>query len=134
MFLTKECDYGIRIIRALADGEKKSVETICEIEHIPNKFAYKIIGKLLRAGFVQSLRGRGGGYVLAKPLDTFSIYDIIAVIDGNFILFECLDHKIECPHRQKHGGKLCSVHLEYARIQNIIEHEMQSKTISDIME
>jgi len=28
MLLTKECDYGIRVIRALADGTKKTVEAI----------------------------------------------------------------------------------------------------------
>ena len=133
MFLTKECDYGIRIIRALADGQKKSVESICALEHIPNKFAYKIIKKLHNAGFVQSMRGRDGGYRLVKPLDSFSIYDIISAIDGNLIVFGCLKDDNDCRHRNKGSDKACPVHLEYERIQSVLDSEMRSKTISELM-
>ena len=133
MFLTRECDYGIRIIRALADGQKKSVDIICELEHIPNKFAYKIIKKLHHAGFVQSLRGRDGGYRLVKPLDSFSIYDIVSAIDDNLIIFGCLRVNNNCPHKHKNSDKLCPVHLEYERIQGVLDSEMRLRTLSEIM-
>ena len=133
MFLTKECDYGIRIIRALADGQKKSVEIICELEYIPNKFAYKIIRKLHHAGFVRSLRGRDGGYKLVKSLDSFTIYDIVSAIDNNLLVFGCLKSDNNCPHKGTESDKFCPVHLEYDRIQKILDSEMQLKTISDIM-
>jgi len=35
MFLTKECDYGVRIIRALSHEERMTVEAISTAEHIP---------------------------------------------------------------------------------------------------
>ena len=77
MLLTKECDYGLRIIRALQDKEIKTVLSICEKEYIPYKYAYKILKKLHKAKLVQNKRGPDGGYFLIKPLSSFTIYDVV---------------------------------------------------------
>lgn len=41
MLFTKECDYAIRIMRALSSGELISVSRICEMEHLPSAMTYK---------------------------------------------------------------------------------------------
>ena len=43
MFITRECDYAVRIVRALADGEKLCVSRICEKEALTSAFVYKIL-------------------------------------------------------------------------------------------
>ena len=48
MFITRECDYAVRVIRAL-QGERLSVPEICEKEAITAPFAYKILKKLQKA-------------------------------------------------------------------------------------
>ena len=131
MLLTKECDYGLRIIRNLAEGEKKVVGSICETEHIPYQYAYKILKKLERAGFVKSYKGREGGYKLAKALDTFTILDIASAVDKNLFLFECLREDKPCHF--KVPDTPCAVHMEYERIQNILIREMGRNSISRIM-
>ena len=131
MLLTKECDYGIRIIRTLADGEKKTVETICDIEYIPDQYAYKILKKLERAGFVKSFRGRDGGYQLAMPLDTFTVCDVVSSIDKNLYLNECLREDKECPFKKE--DQLCVVHQELGRIQEVLIGELSSKTIKEVL-
>jgi len=133
IFFTKECDYGIRIIRALASGMKKTVKEICDAEHIPGQYAYKILKKLERAGFVSSLRGRDGGYRLAKSLDTFSIYDIVSAIDENLFIFECLLEGNRCPNNTD-LKQPCAVHIEFDRIQNSLVAEMSKKTMLEIVE
>ena len=47
MLFTKECDYAIRIMRALSDGELVSVSNICAAEQLPSAMTYKITRKLL---------------------------------------------------------------------------------------
>jgi len=131
MLLTKECDYAVRIIRILSDARKKTVKTICDTEYIPEKYAYKILKKLEHAGFVQSVRGRDGGYYLSKTLSSFTIYDIAHAVDNSIFVFECLQDKTFCPH--KTSDTSCSAHLEFERIQNILINEMQSKTINEIL-
>ncbi|MCL2588544.1 MAG: Rrf2 family transcriptional regulator [Oscillospiraceae bacterium] len=129
--LTRECDYGVRTIRALADGEKKTVGEICKIEDIPFQYTYKISKKLEHAGLLRSLRGRGGGYQLAKSLDTFTLFDIVIAIDERLFLNECLDKNKPCPRHT--GDDPCAVHLELERLQNLLIAELQSKTIQEVM-
>jgi Rrf2 family protein len=131
MLLTKESDYSIRILRALADGSKRTVKSICDVEFVPIKFAYKILKKLENAGFVQSSQGPKGGYCLIKPLEGISLYDIISVIDEDVFLFHCLKEGNYCPNNE--GTKQCSLHCEFDRIQNVIKRELQAKSMDELI-
>ena len=134
MFLTKECDYGVRIIRALADGELKTVEVISSAEFIPHKYCYKILKKLEHAGFLKSSRGRDGGYRLIKSPDDFSIFDVIITINGNLFLNECLKEENSCPNNTGEKAETCAVHKELKRIQKIVVNEMKGKSVKATME
>jgi len=127
MFLTKECDYAVRIIRALADLETKSVGSICEREQIPLRFSYKIIKKLEHAGIVRSHRGVYGGYQLIKTPDSLTLFDIVSVVDENLFLNECLRPDSDCPRNS--DGNYCGVHAELERIQAILINSLREKTM-----
>jgi len=131
MFLTKECDYGIRIIRALADGQKKTAEEICDIENIPGQFAYKILKKMERGGFLQSCRGRDGGYWLVKSLDEITIHDIITTIDEYLFLNECL--RADRPCARNHKSSPCGIHKELVRIQERVVEEFKQKSLKEVV-
>ena len=127
MFLTKECDYAIRVVRSLTDMEMKSVKTVCENEHIPHPFAYKILKKLEHAGLVQSHRGSAGGYRLSKQPDTMTLLDIVSAIDGRLLLNECLLEGYVCENNI--NGRLCAVHEELSRLQAILTDALGEKTM-----
>jgi len=131
MLLTKEYDYGLRIIRALCDNQIKTVGNICDQEHIPHMYAYKIIKKLQNAGLVQNKRGPSGGYILIKPLDTFTMYDVAIAIDGNMFIFECLRSDKQCPNNSKTTP--CSVHAEFIRLQGNLVSQMRAKSMAEIL-
>jgi len=131
MFLTKECDYGIRIIRALADGQKKTAEEICDIEDIPGQFAYKILKKMERGGFLQSCRGRDGGYWLVKSLDEITIHDVITTIDEYLFLNECLRSDRPCTRNPKSSP--CPIHGELVRIQARLVDELRQKSLREVV-
>jgi len=131
MFLTKECDYGLRIVRTLGGGEKKNAEDICTAEGIPGQYVYKILKKLDRAGIVQSTRGRDGGYRLIKPLNSFSIFDVVSAIDENLSISECLRDGVTCPRNSEEQP--CGVHKELARVQEILIDQMLMKTMLEVV-
>ena len=131
MLLTKECDYSVRILRALADGQKKTVKEICVSQHIPGQYAYKIIKKLEHGGFVQSMRGRDGGYLLSKTLNSFTLYDVIMAIDENLFIFECLREDKFCTF--KNSNQPCEVHLEFDRLQKGLIADIKLKTLDEIL-
>ena len=131
MFLNKECDYAIRVVRTLADLEKKSVKEICDHEHIPTPFAYKILKKLERAGLVSSHRGSHGGYRLAKQPDHITLHEIIKAVDESVYLHECMKSDHKCPNHS--SGNPCGVHQEFERIQGLIESALKEKTIDKVI-
>jgi len=132
MLLTKEGDYGARIIRALADGEKKTVAVICEKECIPVPFAYKILKKMEHAGLLKGTRGREGGYQLSKDPSEITLYDIVTAVYENMFLFECLSDHEHCPRNNPDDP--CTVHVEFNRLQELLIAEMQSKTMHEILQ
>jgi len=132
MLLTKECDYGIRIVRALASGEKRTIREVYESEHIPGQYTYRIIKKLERAGILQSVRGRYGGYLLRKPLSAFTLYDVIVAVDDNLYIKDCLRKGGSCPFKNvKHP---CTIHMEFKRLQKLLVGEMRKKTMKDVLQ
>jgi len=131
MLLTRESDYGIRIIRSLATDEKMTVKEICDAEHIPNQYAYKILKKMEHAGFVQSLRGRDGGYRLAKSLNAYTLYDVVIALDEKFTVFECLRDDSLCLFKDPEHP--CSVHKEFERLQNMLVDEMRRVKMDSLL-
>ncbi len=131
MFLTRECDYAIRVVRALADMDMKSVSEISDLEHIPRPFAYKILKKLEVAGFVSAYRGPYGGYKLASDPDNITLYDLVSSIDSQLFVNECLQPGYSCPLNTI--GKRCAVHEELARIQDILIKELRAKKMSELV-
>ena len=132
MFITKECDYAIRIIRALADGSRKTVKTISQEEHMPEKFVHNITTKLERAKYIQSFAGRGGGVCLKRPLSEFSLIDIILAVDDSRCIGDCLSQDSKCAYVDA-TQKPCAVHLELERIQSVLIETMGAKTMDVVL-
>ncbi|MEW4414256.1 Rrf2 family transcriptional regulator [Clostridium sp. AN503] len=130
MLFTKESDYAIRIVRALKSGEKRNIREICELEQIPEAFAYKITRKLNRAGLVSIRRGAGGGYVLGRPIHDITLYDVITAIEPDFAVLECIHHFCDRQERKE----CCKVHHEMLKIQNTVEALLKARSLDDILE
>ena len=123
MMITRESDYGVRIIRALKDGGLMTIGQICERECIPKQFAYKILKKLELAGLVQIKRGFGGGCALARDLADMTLYDVIRATDEEFFLTHCLQADFDCEYLAKSP---CTIHRELARVQGILDQELRA--------
>ena len=133
MLLTRECDYAIRIIRALADGSKRKAKDINEEENIPHKFTYKISKKLEHAGLIKSIHGCEGGYQLNKTPDAFTLYDVICAVDKNIAINDCTREDKDCPLNQIDNNKPCKVHVELMRVQEMLIREMQRHTMQELL-
>ena len=96
MFITRECDYAVRVVRALWGESRLSVSDICEKEAITAPFAYKILKKLQKAEIVKGYRGVHGGYSLNRGLDELTLYEVYSAIDPDMFIIECLDPKYNC--------------------------------------
>ncbi len=129
MLLTREFDYAMCIMRALKDGEKRSVKEICAEEAIPEPFTYKILKKLEKKEIVKSIRGAKGGYIIAKEMSELSLMDIMLAIEPIFGITEST--KVESVKKSRIDT--CQILQEYERIQARLIEEMSANSLSQIM-
>lgn len=90
MLITRETDYALRILRTLSDGKSYTAGELAERESLPQKFAYKILKKLEKAGIVQITRGASGGCRLGCDLRTATLYQLIEAVETNARLTSCM--------------------------------------------
>lgn len=75
--------------------EPVSIISISERQGISERYLEQLMSKLKKAGYVKSIRGAGGGYVLAKELSEISVGDILRALEGNLEPVECPALKAE---------------------------------------
>jgi len=93
MRITYKGDYALKTILDLALHYSNSPVTIHDLAKrldIPLKFLEQILLDLKRAGFVESRRGKVGGYLLARPPKQIKLAEIIRFIDGPLEPISCV--------------------------------------------
>jgi len=93
MRLTVHSDFALRLLMVLA-AEPDQLHTIEEIATrygISRNHLMKVTQTLVQAGFVNSLRGRGGGISLRKPAAEVRLGAVVRATEDNFHVVECFD-------------------------------------------
>jgi Rrf2 family protein len=128
--LTKKADYGLIALRHLALKEHSASASAKEIAAhygIPLPLLAKILQKLARSGFLRSVHGTNGGYMLARDPGRINALEVIRAIDGPVILASCLTERGVCGHTQR-----CSVREPLRRVHEGILRLLETTTIADL--
>ncbi|WP_226063751.1 RrF2 family transcriptional regulator [Kaistella polysaccharea] len=91
--LSKTCEYALRAMIYIAqqswDGTTVNIKEVSEKINSPEIFIGKILQNLSRQGFLQSAKGRYGGFFISQEHASISLADIITAIDGDKIFHGC---------------------------------------------
>ena len=99
MKLSMRTRYGLRALIDLA-REKNGPVSIREIagrEHISLRYLENIFNDLVREGLLSSTRGKNGGFVLARQLDTITLLEVVEILEGRVRIVDCLESDSSCP-------------------------------------
>jgi Rrf2 family nitric oxide-sensitive transcriptional repressor len=93
MRLTLHSDYALRLLMLLAlePNQAHTVETVATRYRISRNHMNKVVQTLAQGGFVQSMRGRGGGIRLARPAKEINLGAVVRTTEDNFNVVECFD-------------------------------------------
>jgi len=87
--ISVKVDYACRVMAELArlhgSGTLAQIDHLAKTEAVPANFLAQILGKLRTHGLITSRRGNQGGYILSRPPEEISLYDILMAVEG-----ECL--------------------------------------------
>ena len=95
MQLTRFTDYSLRVLMHLAyrKGELCTIGAIATSHSISENHLMKVVHQLARLGYVETLRGRGGGMRLAQPPEKIRVGAVVRDVEETLALVECLDER-----------------------------------------
>ncbi len=133
MAITQKCQYALRAIYELAlrqSGGPCKIGAVAEAQDIPVRFLENILNGLKSAGFVDSVRGKDGGYFLARPASAITVGEVMRFVQGNFGPVECGDgFGDECP---QYG--LCVFRPLWEKAQEALEKVYDGTTFQDLVD
>jgi Rrf2 family iron-sulfur cluster assembly transcriptional regulator len=104
-----------------------TLAAISERQHISLSYLEQLFGKLRRARLVNSVRGPGGGYCLAKPTTGITVADIIAAVDEPIDATQCAG-KENCIDDRR-----CVTHDLWATLNQKMNDYLSSVSLDDVV-
>ena len=132
MMISTKGRYALRVMLDLAaqpEGEYISLKTICERQDVSMKYLEAIVSTLNKAGLLDSLRGKSGGYRLARKPEEYNLYTILNLADGSLAPVSCLEDGCGDCIREGH----CPTRPLWDELYTVIKEFLESKTLADLM-
>ena len=134
MLITTKGRYALRLMIRIANdgGEGKvSLREVAEYEQISLKYLEQLVRPLVRAGLLNSVRGKGGGYVLAKEPADIKAGDVLRIVEGTTVPVACaaLEDDASCPRESE-----CTTVRFWAGLDRVIEQYVDGATLADFLE
>lgn len=125
--------YALRLLLDLAvynTGEPISLKDVARRQQISEKYLEQIISLLNKAGFVRSIRGAQGGYMLSKVPSEYTVGMILRLTEGSLAPVSCVgEDSIECERRQG-----CVTVRVWEQMNDAINQVIDHITLADLVE
>lgn len=138
MNLSKRSEYALRALIDLGIARELGrpilqVSELAEKEQLPIKFLEQILTQLRVAGFVETKRGKLGGYSLAKPAARIKIGAVIRLLDGPLAPIACVSQteyrRCTCPDEAH-----CGLRMLMLDVRNAIARVLDRATLAQVVE
>lgn len=89
--LTSYTNYALRTLQlaALRSPALARVDDVVKVHGVARPHVAKIVHELGRAGYLQTVRGRGGGFRLGRPAERIVVGDVVRLTEGPLDVVEC---------------------------------------------
>ena len=132
MKVSKKTDYALRALFALAElnGESISTKNLSESIDVPRRFLENIMLEMNNAGWVKSISGRYGGYVLAKNPSEIMLGEVIRHFEGMLAMISCVS--TSCYEACSQESK-CYFRRVFLNIRNMTAHILDKMSIASCL-
>ena len=133
MLVSTKGRYALRVMLELAErpaGEYAALGTIAADQGISEKYLESIVAVLSKAGLVDALRGKGGGYRLNRPAKDYSVGEILRLTEGSIAPVSCL----ECSPNRCDRADGCKTLPMWEKLNELICGYLDSVTLADLLD
>ena len=131
MMISTKGRYALRVMLDLAGHMEDGYIPLSEIaarQHISEKYLESILSVLSKAGMLSALRGKGGGYKLAKAPEDYSVYDILCLTEGTLAPVACLEAGQNCEN-----SAACSTYPLWQGLDETVRNYLAGFTLVDVL-
>lgn len=126
--------YGLRAFIDLAEhgcDQPVSIGSIAARQDISERYLEQLMAKLKKAQLVKSIRGAGGGYVLARDASQVSVGDVLRALEGSLEAVTCAAFHPEeaCTVQDR-----CVTKYVWQKVNESVAHTVDSIKISELLE
>lgn len=126
--------YGLRAM--LEFGLNESIKNftvlyqkdIAKHQHLSEKYLDPIIASLKVAGLIMNAGGKKSGYVLSRPKEDISVFDIYRAFEPELSIIHCLDKPVTC-----FISRICIANEYWMNLNDVITNHMKSMTLDEIV-
>ncbi len=125
--------YALRLMLDLAlhnDGTPVRIKDIAARQNVSDKYLEQIVSMLNRAGYVRSLRGVNGGYLLTKRPEEYTVGMILRLTEGSLAPVSCLEGEENTCNRRAE----CATVILWEKLYDAICGVVDTYTLQDIVE
>lgn len=132
MLVSTKGRYALRVMLELAQSQPDAympLPLIAQRQGISEKYLESIIAILSKAGLVEGLRGKGGGYRLTRSSAKYSVGEILRLTEGSLAPVTCLEGaENPCPR----AGE-CTTLPMWQKLDDLINTYLDSVSLSDLL-
>jgi Rrf2 family transcriptional regulator, nitric oxide-sensitive transcriptional repressor len=129
MKLSLQTDFSLRTLMYLAmKPGRRNVAEIAQFFQISAGHVAKVVNHLSRMGYIRSIRGVGGGIELAKSPEAITIGEIVAAVEGDVHLLDCVGMDNVCVIE-----RTCKLKGVLAQAERIQRDYLNSVRLSDVL-
>ena len=133
MKLSTRSRYGLRALFFLARERSSApvaLRTVARANNIPAKYLEHVFTRLRRAGIIEALPGKNGGYRLARPAVRITLGEVIRTLDGTVAPVSCVSRiayrTCTCPDERS-----CSLRVAMEDVRDAITQVIDRRSIAD---
>ena len=132
MKLSTRTRYAVRAIVELAQNDNNKplqLKIIAQRQEISVKYLEQLMAILRSAGFVRSIRGSKGGYVLAKAPNQIKLNEVMHRLEGTVATVECVENEDSCSRSAD-----CAARYLWTQVEQAIEKVLEAITLQDLVD
>ena len=133
MIVSTKGRYALRVMVYLAlhgEEERIPLKEIAESESISQKYLESIMSTLSKAGFVDAVHGKGGGYRLNRAASEYTIGSILKLTEGSLATVSCTTQGPAACSR----STCCHTLPMWERLDKMVDEFFEGITLADILE
>jgi Rrf2 family protein len=132
MKLTNRSEYGLLALVALVEGYPDTLVSGADLARkqlIPHRFLQQILVALRQGGFIRTVKGKGGGYALARPPEEITLAEVVRFFEGPLAPSTSVSENFYHPSPIEHEPGLVRVFRE---IRNKVAEILEQSTLAEV--